>query len=401
MTLPPPPSGSVPPAGGSQPPHGGQQPPQQHGGQPPYGGPGGYSGANPNQPPAWQQAPLPPVPPRKRGNGWKWALGGVALVAVIGVTATVTLSVANNGGGDGSSSATGTPPTTSVSGAAHSDIASANDTGPVAVITEDPSCATRYPVLSAFESRTRNGWDKRDPALAGAEWTQEIRGQYEAAGQAFRDAADQIIASAKLTPHRVMRELYEQFIVYGRAYADKVSTYTPIDNNLAVVAVSAADAIGKICAAIDYGSAAARGPLVPKLPAPSEVAPARDPADAQKILSEPNPVCPDWDSAMEQYYASSSAWNGTNPDLPGVEWSPEQRKINDEVIPVMRFLNTQLSALGRRSGNPVLRDFADLAVQYRQAYLEGLPTYAPADKYLVSAASRAAEVVNFACKALG
>lgn len=401
MTLPPPPSGSVPPAGGSQPPHGGQQPPQQHGGQPPFGGRGGYSGANPNQPPAWQQAPLPPVPPRKRGNGWKWALGGVALVAVIGVTATVTLSVANKGGGDGSSSATGAPPTTSVSGAAHSDIASANDTGPVAVITEDPSCATTDPVLVAVQNRSNNGWEKRDPELPATEWSPEIRGQYEAVGQALRETADQIVASAKLTPHRVMRELYEQFIAYARAYADSIPSYTPIDNHLAVAAISAADAISRICSAIGFGSAAARGPLVPALPEPSEVTPVRDPADAQRLLSEPNSICPEWDSAMKQFATNSEPWRAMSPDIPVTEWSPEQRRVTDEVVAVMKLFNTQLSALGRRSENPTLRDLADLAVQYRQAYLQALPTYTPADKYLASSSIRIASVVASACRALG
>lgn len=388
MTLPPPPSGSVPPAGGSQ---------------PPYGGPGGYPGAGAgpgSHPPAWQQQPMPVQAP-KRGNGWKWALGGVALVAVVGVTAAVTLSVANRGDEGGPSSLTTAPSSVSPSNTANPDIASANDTGPVAVILEDPSCKTQYPVLSAFVSRTKNGWEKRDPALPATEWTPEARAQYEAVGQAHRDAADQLVASAKLTPHRVMRELYEQFIAYARAYADSIPTYTSIDNNLAAVAININDAIGRICAAIDYGSAAARGPLVPALPTPSDVAPVRDPADAQKLLSEPNPICPEWNSTLAQFFANSQAWNAISPDIPGVDWSPEQRKINDEVVPVMRLLNTQLSALGRKSGNPTVRDFANLAVQYLNAYLEALPTYSPNDNHLAIAATRTASVVDFACKALG
>ena len=403
MTLPPPPSGSVPPTGGSQPPHGGSQEPYT-GSQPHYGGPEGYPGAGSplagNQPPAWQQ-PSMPVQISKRGNGWKWALGAVALVAVVGVTAAVTLSVANKDEQGGPSSLTAAPPSASATTAANSDIASAGDTGPVAVILEDPSCKTQYPIINNYISRTTNGWEKRDPAVPQTEWTPEIRAQYEAAGQAFRDAADQLIPSAKLTPHRVMRELYEQFIAYGRAYADSVPSYTAIDNNLAVAAIHTADAIGRICAAIDYGSAAARGPLVPAGPRPSEVAPLHDPADAQKLLSETNPVCVDWISAMEQFRTSSDAWSATNPDTPGAEWSPEQRKLNDDIVPVMKLLNTQLSALGRESGDPTLRDFADLAVQYREAYLAALPTYIPADKYLVSAAGRIAGVVDSACRALG
>ncbi|MGV0807528.1 hypothetical protein [Mycolicibacterium setense] len=322
-------------------------------------------------------------------------------MAVVGVTAAVTLSVADKGGDGGPGSPTAAPPTVSAGSGQHPDIASANDTGPVAVILEDPSCGTRYPIATTLDSRTKNGWEKRDPALPATEWTPEIRAQYEAVGQAFRDAADQLIPSAKLTPHRVMRELYEQFIAYARAYADKIPTYTAIDNNLVAVAIHASDALSRICAAIDYGSAAARGPLVPTLPTPSDVAKVRDPAYAQKLLSEPNPVCPEWHSALAQYFANSESWNATNPDISGAEWSPEQRKINDDVVPVMKLLNTQLSALGRKSENPTLRDFANLAVQYRQAYLEALPTYTPPDSNLVGVATRIANLVDFTCLALG
>ena len=42
----------------------------------------------------------------------------------------------------------------------------------------------------------------------------------------MRNAADQTVPLAKLTPHRVMRELYEQFIAYARAYSDAIPTYT-------------------------------------------------------------------------------------------------------------------------------------------------------------------------------
>ncbi|WP_198530882.1 hypothetical protein [Mycolicibacterium setense] len=308
------------------------------------------------------------------------------------------MSVVDNGNDGGSTTSSAAPSATAT---ANSDIASANDTGPVAVILEDPSCATRYPVATTLDNRTRNGWEKRDPAVAATEWTSEIRAQYEAAGQAFRDAADQLIQSAKLTPHRVMRELYEQFIAYARAYADSIPTYTAVNNNLVAVAIHASDALSRICAAIDYGSAAARGPLVSALPTLSDLAPVRDPADAQQLLSEPNRVCQEWNSVLAEYFANSESWNTTNPDIRGTDWSPEQHKINDEVVPVMKLLNTQLSALGRNSNNPTLQDFANLAVQYRQAYLEALPTYTPPDSNLVGVATRIANLVDFICRASG
>ena len=57
-------------------------------------------------------------------------------------------------------------------------------------------------------------------------------------GSAFDAAARQTVPLVRLTPHRVMRELYEQFIAYARAYADSLPTYTEADNHLASIAVS-------------------------------------------------------------------------------------------------------------------------------------------------------------------
>ncbi len=216
MTLPPPPGGTPPP------------PPPGDPFQPPVGGPGPYPGPQPHQPP-WPQQPQQawPVgpPPQKRGNGWKWALGAVALLAVIGVTAAITISVTGDDGGNGSP----TSPTAS-------EIASANDTGPATIITEDPTCAAWMPINNTLAQIEKNGWDKRDPSIPAANWTPELRAQYEEVGRAMRNAADQTVPLVKLTPHRVVRELYEQFIAYARAYSDAIPTYTPVDQHLVGVA---------------------------------------------------------------------------------------------------------------------------------------------------------------------
>ncbi len=45
-------------------------------------------------------------------------------------------------------------------------------------------------------------------------------------------AADQTVQLVKLTPHRAVRELYEQFIAYARAYIAAIPTYTASDNHL-------------------------------------------------------------------------------------------------------------------------------------------------------------------------
>ncbi len=150
-------------------------PPSQWGPQPPGGQPAGAPQWGPPQSGAPQWGPQqpwgpPPGPPPSGGGKGKWIFGGIALLAVIAVTVVITVMVVGKDSG-------GSPSPTSTSAPA-SDIASANDKGPVAVITEDPTCASATPILETRASQQRNGWDKRDPSIPAAAWTPEMRGQY-------------------------------------------------------------------------------------------------------------------------------------------------------------------------------------------------------------------------------
>lgn len=383
-------------------------PPGSHGQEPPNGGqtgggaqqpwsqyPGGPTLPPPAGPPPWgphQQWANGPTPPPNGGSKAKWILGGLSVVLAIALAAVVTVLIIRP---DGESRAADDD-----SGASSSEFASANDTGPVAVLTEDPSCAAQGPILETFAAQQPKGWVERDPAALPSTWAPELREQYEQVAHAMRSAADQIVPLAKLTTHRTMRELYEQFIAYSRAYADQIPTYRPDDDHLARVSITAADAISRICAAVNYGSAAARGPLVPPGESPIDTAAVQSPGDPERFLTEPNAICADWNAALLQFQDDTSAWLETDPDIPGSQWSVEQRKINKEVGPVMERLARRLNDLGEQSGLPTLQDLAALSAQYRLAYVKALPTYTPADKYLASTSIRLAAMINSACKAI-
>ncbi|CKG83073.1 Uncharacterised protein [Mycolicibacterium smegmatis] len=371
--MPPTPPGSVPPP---------------HGFPPPSGGPSGYPGpAFPSR--SWQQ----PQGPR-RGNGWKWALGTVALVAVVGVTAAVTSTVVHK---EGESTSPSAEAPTSATGGASAEIASSDDTRPVTVIAEDPSCAAATPILETRAAIQRNGWDKRDASLPAAAWSAEVRAQYEAVAQSMRLSADQLVPVAKLTPHRVMRELYEQIIAYSRAYAESVSAYTPEDN-AALVSTNASTAVSLICVAIKNGSAAARGPLTVQGPTRSDLQQVGDVSSPGRFLTEPNPECSTWEKALNDFDNDTVQWRAISADIPAGEWTPEQKSITDAVIPVMRRLATQQVQSGEQSGNAVWRDFADLSAQYRLAYAEALPTYVASDDVLSAVSLRLGSVVSSACR---
>lgn len=377
----------------TQPPTWGNPPPQRPRGWPnqpqaPQPGPGGQWGT---------QQPWPaPVPPKKGGVG-KWVIGAVALVAVIAVAAVLAVTLTKSGGAEDNTGKGGTGTETS---AAPSDVDSANDKGPVGIITEDPTCAPWGPINNTLSNVSGHGWSARDPSLPMSSWTPESRAQYEAVGNAMRQAAGQTVPLSKKTPHRVMRELYGQFIAYSRAYADSLASYIPIDDNLARASSTAGNAIIDICAAISQGSAAARAGTVPALPAPSSTAPVGDLANPQRMFDTPDGVCTELSAIIEQQSTNPAyrSWLATDPNIAAGNWSPEQQALTAAVIPVLNATATALDKLAESTSNPVVRDLVQLGSQYQRTYTQSLPTYQLNDQYIYNAGQRLPVVVRMACK---
>jgi len=331
----------------------------------------------------------------KTNKTFKWALGAVTFLAVL---ATALAAFMLFGGSDNTS---GSKHTSGSGLDMAAGVASADDTGPVTVITEDPSCAAWTAINNALSNNGEGIWNDRDRSVPASQWDEKQRAQFMAAGQSMRSAAAQTTGLVKLTPHRVMRELYEQFIVYARAYAERIPKYVPADNNFAGAANSASSALGAICAAIVDGAAAARGPLVPPAPAPAHVPAVGNPTNPRPFLTGPNPVCPQWQSALEQFGKNTAAWLQIDPNIPSIYWNKEQKAVNYAVAPVMNAYAGKMEQLGRQSGNPTWQDLANLAAEYRRAFVVGLPTYVPADNHLANASNFLSTMILGACSATG
>lgn len=317
-------------------------------------------------------------------------LGGVALLAVIGVTAAVTISVTSDSADEGDAP----------SGETYG-LASADDKGPVNIITEDPTCAAWTPINQSLGAALKNGWDKRDTTIPATDWTPELRRQYEEVADALGIATDQSVRLAKQTPHRVMRELYEQFIAYGRAFQDAVPRYTAADNHLAAAAITTTNVLVYICSAIKYESAAARAPLIDPPASPSDVTELNDPDTPSKLMTEPDPTCGEWDRVLNRFNSETKAWQALDPNLAASDWTAEQQAVIDSVVPKLKESAEDFDRLASHTSNLVLRDLATFAAQYRRAYAEALPTYTVADSYLDMTAYRVSSIIYEACKAVG
>jgi len=354
-------------------------------GQPPSGPPPpGYPQQGP--PPPWYPPPLPP----NKGGGAKWLILA-ALVAVVAVAAAVIVVVLHSNSGANSNGPTN----------AASDIASANDKGPVTVITQDPTCSAWQSIDKTLGTVTDNGWAQRDPSIPASAWTPEQRSHYEAVGQALRTAADKSVALAKLTPHRVVRELYEQFIAYARSYADHIPTYIPADDEVVRVANSTNSALVTICDSIYFGAAAKRGPLVAPQAPPTRFASVGDPADPRRFLTSAASVCAEWVSTSVKFDDDTATFRSQDFNTPADQWDPAQKVINQAAASTITTFANKADQLSQRSGNAVLSDFAALSAQYYRAFVVAVPNYDSADSYLLGVGANAAATIRTACKAVG
>jgi hypothetical protein len=320
-------------------------------------------------------------------------LAGIAVLAVIAVTVVITVLVVGKGSG-------GKSPTPTNGNS--SDFASANDDGPVGIITEEPTCSAWNRIAEGYvAAETATQWRSRDSSTPATAWTSDQRSMYQSVSKAMDSAADQAVDLVKATPHRVIRELYEQFIAYARLFKQSVPQYKLDDNYLAGVVDGAGSALVSICGAITYDSAATQAPFVPKGAPPSKVSDPGDPANPQRFLTSSDPACSDWLSAYRKFDAETADWRKIDPNRPATEWTPEEKTLNDAVEPMMTAFADEAESIGGRTQNPVLQDWATLSAQYRRAYVRAIPTYTPADNYLVSTSTYLAQAINTACLAAG
>ncbi|WP_131809247.1 hypothetical protein [Mycolicibacterium setense] len=345
----------------------------------PYGQPGGH----------WQQPSWAP-PPNKGGKG-KWILVGLALVAVIAVSVVGTVLVlrSDTNGGKSPNNGDGT-----------SEFASANDTGPANIITEDPTCEAWGKIARDMDAAVPE-WNKLDYKVPGMDWTPEQRTVFENQSAALTTAIVKVANLARQTPHRVMRELYGQFNAYAQAVIDSIPNYSSTDNEIVATLNQLSSALNRVCEAIQYRAAQQSAPLIATPGDPSDIQ--RSGGDAERapsrFMTGSDSSCKDWMSITEAFDKDTEAWRGIDSKISVTEWTPDQRAVMDAVGQVMGTYADDMEHLGRASGNPIWEDFAVLAAQYMRAYVQSIPTYTVNAGYLASVSSRLAYAINWACKA--
>lgn len=329
----------------------------------------------------------------------RWVLAALAVVTVVAVAAVLVFT-----GDEPRSSASagrGADSTTSAARAANAapgTVASAKDTGPVEIITEDDTCGVWDNVQTAVSVARNSGWNDRDPWVQSSTWTPDQRSQFEAVGEALRTGADTAVQLVSQTPHRTMRKLYEAFIVYGRAYADGLLNYQPMDDYLAQTSVAAADAITSICSANRSKVTGVQAPKLAPVPPPSAPPVVGDPSEPKRFLTQPNPSCAEWMTNETALRDQLRNWSAMDPNIAVGQLDKEQVLTYADAARTANAFADTMEAGGRSSGNPVFEDFATLGAIYFRAYAQAVPLIWAGDNDMAEVGLAVNRLVTAGCQ---
>jgi serine/threonine protein kinase len=365
---------------------------------PPTGPSGPYAQSWPSlsQHHPWMPPPLPPSGRRDR----RWWLVGAAAVAMVAIIATVL--VLTQGG-----SPSAKTPAVSSSPTAKDRWPSSDDTGPVGLVTADPTCSTWTSVNETFLATSAiEHWDSTHPGQLnplkkpGSAWNDDERAVMQATAKAARVAAGKTTPLIADTPHRVMRELYEQFFVYGDAFANAIGDkYLPRDAGPGATQESVANALVSICTTIATGAANGRSPLVPAVDTP---APALGFHLQRFIATSDLPTCGEVTSVVAKYKNNPTVkdWESRDQLVSAGQWSAEQKALADAVTPLMVGVADDIQRAAQGAKNPGMLDFAVLSAQYQRAVVKALPTYAFNDGEIYGTARYLRDVLRDACSSV-
>jgi hypothetical protein len=333
------------------------------------------------------------LPDRRRWLTWVLGATSVILAAALVVVASILA-------GRSGDAAAGDPVQEASSAGTGARPASAGDVGPASIVVEDPTCPEWTRISAALtEVQHRVMWFDRDGAIPAVEWTPEQAKMYSTVATALGSVAVQARSLSRATPHRVMREAYEQVIAYAQEQINRIPHYQAADISVARATDSLVGAVTSMCAAAMSGSAQARAPLTPAVSPPTSIKDA-DEISRRILMADNSSICAEWVPMSANYQSGVAAFNAADWQSPAAEWTYDQHYLTETAVPLINQFADESEQLSRRSNNPAAEDLAVLSAQYLRAYVQALPTYVPADRALADTAAYLTKAVDNACAAV-
>ena len=276
-------------------------------------------------------------------------------------------------------------------------MASADDTGPLTILTDEPVCTDYQNTLADVSTAQRQGWADRNPDIPATQWTTTQHTMYEQMADALNTAADHYTLLAHRTPHRIIAELLAISIGSTRAYTNALPHYTATDNKLIRPSNNADHVLTNLCNTITTGSATNRAPLAPPMADPAIRPTPIDPDHPRTLMAKPDPICTNLHAVIDQYHTPLADWRAIETDIPATDWTPQQRDLNNTAAPLLHDQARQYLQLAGHTPDPLIADLLTLAGLYQHLYARTLGTYTPDDRHLYATAVYAIRTVANAC----
>ncbi|MGE2728516.1 hypothetical protein ACQI4F_03490 [Mycolicibacterium vaccae] len=262
----------------------------------------------------------------------------------------------------------------------------------VGLLTEkDPVCGDwiRYADELADELES---WSTIAKAIPASRWDPEQRRVFETAANTMGTAAAQFESILPLARHVTLQELISQTIAHWRAYVAEIPTYDESDAMLARVATNFGGAVTYMCTA---------APIVQRV-AGVRAGSAKAVDEATKIERfqvDADSFCVDFLGFVKRQNAVLTGWEATDPTVPAIDWTPEQRELNLAVIEVLATDANHVRAWAAQVEDPILADLLLVYGSYVDAFITALPTYEPDDNQIWRVATLVGGGIASACEA--
>jgi hypothetical protein len=330
--------------------------------------------------------------PSIRHRRLNWVFGATSVTLAAALIAVVGVLVTRQRDTDGSVREA------SASATSASWSASVGDVGPASIVTEEPTCAEWTRISAALvDTQHRVMWFDRDGSIPAVEWSPEQAAMYATVARAMGSVVVQTGSLVRATPHRVMREVYEQLIAYSQELINRIPQYQAADIEVARAADALVGAVSSICGAVASGSAQARASLPAAALPPSNPPRPSSEINRRPLMADNPSICAEWVPMSTNYRDSIAYSSGADWQAPAVDWTYDQQSVNDAAASVDTQFADESEQLSRRTNNPIAEDFAVLAAQYLRAHALALPTYVPADRGLADVATYLTGALDHAC----
>ena len=115
------------------------------------------------------------------------------------------------------------------------------------------------------------------------------------------------------------------------------------------------------------------------------------------IPAAPDPVCAEWGPISNAYAAKQDKWARTDAKTPASAWSPEQRVLNMDMLPIIQMQAADMRRLADKAKDPFLARLMREQAMYEGEFALRLPNYEPSDQALWQAAIDYASAVRATC----